>query len=221
MNNPSKELEKYFRVITKAKNWDERYSAVINYFRFIGDTYPLNDIAKSILSSSTRPTIFSNVNKIYGYVVLGESDHNFYIDNGNGISLFHSYMIENIKRVTPPVKEADVKKTIILKRKSKSICLVSEKPLCYTIKGEYAQRFQMVYILFRTETGKSAREIAQDLSKDGTRTEQDNIKKEIGAINEKFKKDLEIKSGLIISTKPGAKNLYFLNRKRFNFEVEK
>lgn len=117
-------------------------------------------------------------------------------------------------------------KTIILHTEegSQRICLAGDIPLCYSMKGESTQRFRIVLILFRTGTNKTIKEIAKFLNKERRNTAtQDILKKEIKKINKNFKSclELEIDDDLIITGKSGSKNVYSLNRKSFNFKIEK
>ncbi len=91
------------------------------------------------------------------------------------------------------------------------------------MKGEEPKRFKLILLLFPTETGKSAREIANFLyHTDGIdKNKQALVKREINNINTLFKKKTRTTEELIISPKNKGKNIYSLNRRQFNFEKEK
>lgn len=223
MNNPLKELEKRFKDFINLKDAHEFFFGFAKYCRFIEDTYPLNNIAHTIFSSSSTPSILINVKKVYESVVNNKKlEPPFFIspEGGSGIFMFHRYMIEGAKRVGLSNKQ---KVFLYTKMGDQKICLAGEKPPCSPFRGEEPQRFRIIHpILFRTETGHSARDIADRLGKEGkNKIAQDNTKKTIRAINEKCRKDLEITDDLITHTEQGGKNIYFLNRERFNFEIKK
>lgn len=120
---------------------------------------------------------------------------------------------------------ASSKQKVVLqaKRGASSVCvIVGEKVKCYATKGASPMRFKIITILLKTESGKSARTIADKLAKDGAnKTVQDNLKKEIRKVNELFKEHCEVPENLILQTRSKGKNVYSLNRDRFVFEVEK
>lgn len=120
--------------------------------------------------------------------------------------------------------EVAIKKSILLhtNKGEQRVCLENEQPPCYPIRGESPQRFKIIHILYQTKNGKTVREIMSLLNKDEpTKAEQNNLKREIKEINKQFKACLDLRDDLIDIGKSGYKNIYFLNRKRFNFNTKK
>lgn len=225
MNNPLEELERLFNAFINLKDPDKFYSGVASYFRYIEDTYPLNGIAHTIFSSHlNRSVAIYNVSSLYQTIVFHKSGLNSSIDpmsvSESGVFSFHRYMVEAAKQAG-----LTNKKTIVLHLKEARVCLLGEEPLCYSIKlmkGELSEMFQIIIRLLKTETGKSAGEIAGYFGKvREDRTTQDNTKKTIIKINKRFQAELGVKEELIVHTKSRGKNVYFLNRERFNFKTEK
>ena len=220
------ELNKRFNDFIKQKDGIRFFLGLTKYFRFIENNYPLNDIARHIFSSTSTPSVVSNIKGLYERVIFNKpiSEGFFGISpeslGGSGLSAFHSLLVENLKKLGFSDKQ---KIFLYTKKGDQRICLAGENHICVSFKGEATKRFKIVHpILFRTETGHSAREIAELLDKDEKdRIVQDNIKKEIKAIDIKCQKELEIKRDLITKTKQGGKNIYFLNRKHFTFEPKK
>ncbi|OHA83723.1 MAG: hypothetical protein A2408_00455 [Candidatus Yonathbacteria bacterium RIFOXYC1_FULL_52_10] len=224
MNNLLQELEKHFSAFIDLENTDDFYTGLVSYFRFIEETYPFNDIAHALFASQSRRIgTLANVNGLYRMIVFGETGIRASISpiskSGSGISTFHTHMIETVNRLWNVEKRKIVLNTT---RGNKSICLVGEVLRCYPMKGDAPERFKIITILFKTETGKSAGEVAEVLRKNGAdKTVQDNIKKEIKKINVLFRGNCEVMEDLVVHTKVKGKNIYSLNRKQFDFETKK
>lgn len=230
MHNPVEKLDKLFKDFIGLKDATRFFYGLTKYFRFIEDTYPLNNIAYSIFSATSSPSILSNIKGLYEHVVFNRSGGNNFAGinpsspGGSGIFMFHSLLIENAKKTGLAIK-----KTIVLHSTAgdQRICLAGNNNLCYAIRGKslkdkLPQRFKIVGILARVRGGKSAREIAELLNKDASsKTIQDNIKKEIMAINKNFREKLEVDDDLIVSDESRVKNIFTLNRNSFNFSIEK
>lgn len=121
-------------------------------------------------------------------------------------------------------KSISSQKTIIISSApdGDKIFLASDTTRCYPFKRKSSQRFRIIDVLFRTKTGKTAREITDFLRKDGSNKDsQQLIKTEIRKINKQFQKETKLKEEIILTDNHGSKNLYFLNRKQFIFEKEK
>lgn len=227
------ELEKRFIAFANAEDFDKFYIGLTNYFRFIAGNHPLNSIAQSLFLSHKSMLGFDNIKSAYEAIVSDGTlgFHGISPIEQTGLRIFHGFMIDGLKRaglikkktiILYMADEDEMKKNDIIGERR--ICLVDDNPLCLSFKGKgkETQKFKIIRILFGVEkTGKSAREIALSLDKNGTPIEQDNIKKAIEEINESFQNLSRVKSDLIIITKIGGKNLYFLNRSRFNFAKEK
>lgn len=227
MNNSLEELEERFNALAKLRapeGYSENYSREFtDYLLFIDETSPLNTIAREIFNNKPFP-IFP----LYQAVKRArqEPGKKIWLELMSEIeslrpfiTTFHMQMVEGAKQIG-----LTSQKRIILhtNKGNKSICLVGEPPRCYSIKGSDPERFKIILILFKTETGKSAREIGDLLKEDGAnKTLQDNIKKEIGKINILFKSNCEVSDKLIVDNRSNGKNIYSLNRKQFIFETEK
>jgi hypothetical protein len=224
MNNPLEELEKRFTEFAKLRDPEEDAMKFVDYLLFIDETPPLNTIARKIFNDrpfSPIPSLYQAVKragqepgkKIWLNLMLEINEIKPFI------STFHMNMAEGAKQVG-----LTKMKRIILhtKKGSKSVCLVGETPHCYSIKRSEPERFKIIFILFKTETGKSAREIGDLLKGNGeSKIVQDNIKKEIEKINILFQNNCEVSDELIVDTKSKGKNIYCLNRKHFIFQTEK
>lgn len=228
MNNDLlQELEKHYTAFLKQKelDGDAHQAGIISYLRFIEETPIFRNIAHSIFSSPSSPSVIRNdVNDFYQISILHKPNSKpghpiWLVSTGTGVALFHRYLVEGAKQFGLTNK----RKIILHKEKNDNrVCLVGDTLLCYPIKREAPERFEIILVLFGTEAGKSAREIASSLwKKDDGKIIQDNIKKEIEKINILFKSYCDVSDDLIVHDKMKSKNIYFLNRKQFAFEVEK
>lgn len=228
MNNELlQELEKHYSAFLKQKELDDDIylTGAISYFRFIEETPIFRSIAHSLLSSPLSPSVIRNdVNDFYQTFILHKPNPKRghptgSVSTGSYITIFHKHMIEGAKQFG-----LTNKRKIILHKENNDnrVCLVGEMLLCYSMKGEAPERFEIVLYLFEAVAGKSAREIANSLWKrEEKKTVQDTIKREIEKVNTLFKKYCHISDDLISCDKLKGKNIYFLNRKEFAFEIEK
>lgn len=222
-DNPLQELDERFKAFVGQQDYDEFYSGVSRYFRFIRDTFPFNQIAQTLFKSNQSSVILDNTNDLYKSFVLNEPDPKYSISpatlSGSGISAFHQRLVSEAKKIGLKNKNL-----VILHNgeTSKSICLTGKTTNCYPIKGRSPKRFEMVYILYKTKTGKSACEIADLLKKNGEdKNVQDKIKKEIVEVNKLFQENCKTSDKLIVHVGIKGKNIYSLNRDQFIFEIKK
>lgn len=224
MENSLNELEKHFDILVVEKQPEKYSQALADYLLFIEETSPFNTIARRM----DKPMIVSALYK--------ELEQLLKKNNGMTPAVL-SYSFWDIEHTRPFVRTfhdriikraidqgLTRKKTIILDEKigNQRICLVGKEPLCYPLKGEETERFKIVLILYRTETGKTAGEIFELLyHKKADKDDQNKIKIAIREINFLFKKDTGSDRDLIPFNKNRGKNVYFLNRKDFNFKKEK
>jgi hypothetical protein len=222
-NNLLQELEEHFNAFINLKDYNQFNTGIVSYFRFIDNKYPLNKVAENLFLSPSSPSILGNINGLYKWFLGGAPRPNISISpmsvQGSGIYIFHNSMIEGAKRLGFRSKGKVILHTAT---NNKSVCLEGEELRCYSLKRDDPKRFKIILILFRTETGKPASEIACLLGKENpTKTEQDNIKKEIKMINTLFQNHCDVSGELIVHTKMKGKNIYSLNRELFIFEKEK
>lgn len=226
-NDLLQEIERHYSAFLKQKELDgDAYqTGAISYFRFIEETPIFRDIAHSLFSSPSSPSVIrNNVNDFYQTLILHKPNSKSGYPTGSGlnssgVAIFHKYLIDGAKQFGL----TDKQRIRLHKEKDNNrICLIGEVLLCYPIKGEAPERFEIVLDLFEAVAGKSAREIANSLWKRGEKkTVQDTIKREIEKVNTLFKKYCHIPNDLISCDKLKGKNIYFLNRKEFSFEIEK
>lgn len=207
-----KEFDEYYHALKNSK--DPYFSDAFKYFNFIKDknNYPLYDIARSILSSPpSKLGVMINVKSAYENNVFSSPSGTL------GISMFHSLMVKNAKRLGITKNEV-----VTIHTEDNRVCrLIDKEPVCYPIKRKESERFKIIILLFDAETGKSAREIAERLKYKTDSVTQGNIKKEIIKINEMFQNNCNTSEELISHTTQHGKNVYFLNRKDFLFRKEK
>lgn len=224
MNNLLEELESYFKSFINDKAERSFHNGLISYLQFIEDTVPFHEIAHKILFPRPEMIVLSPIKDFYRATILRDGQNIVFpitpntID-GSGLFLFHKMLNEGAGKVGLSRRQEVILQTA---ENDKKICLSGKPMKCYSFKRENPQRFLIVIALLKTESGKSAREIANALNKDGAnKIVQDNIKKEIGNINKLFKEHAAVKDNLISKVESGGKNIYFLNRDRFSFSKEK
>lgn len=226
-NNAIQELERRYNAFLEQKelDGDANQTGAIAYFRFIEDTPVLRNIATSLFSTpSSKSVTWHEANELFQIYVLHKSISELghptnLVSTNSGVNRFHRYIVNGAKQFGL----TDKRKVILHKESGDNrICLAGETLLCYPMKGEKPERFDIVLGLFKAEAGKSAREIAEFLwKKEKGKVVQDNIKKEIEKINTLFAKHCHASDDLILHDKLKGKNIYFLNKKQFVFEVKR
>lgn len=220
-NNLIKELNIYFNVFAKEKDFDKFHRNLSEYFNFIENTYPLKEITRNLFASTnTFSTVRYKVNDLYDLYVFNKRDEGVSISPksfaGSGMNIFHKLLLNELKKAGYDDKETV---TINDGGNSKKVCLGDS---CYLIKGKDPQRFKIITILFKTKTGKTASEIAELLNKNSkNKTVQDGVKKEIDRLNILFLTNCKTTEKIIVDVSNRGKNVYSLNREYYNFEKEK
>ena len=105
-DNLLQELEKHFDDFINLKDPDKFYSGLRSYFRFIEDTFPFNNIAHTLFSSRSTPSLLrSNTSALYESLVFNKPN-NFTINpidpmsiKASQLSSFHSYMKDGFSRL--------------------------------------------------------------------------------------------------------------------------
>lgn len=226
------ELERRYNAFLDQKeiDGDACQTGAISYFRFIEETPILRNIATSVFSVPLSPSVtWHEANDLFQTYILHKP---ISFERGNsvrsmitssGIRHFHRYMVDGVKQFGLSNGLSNKQKILLHKESGNNrICSVGKTLHCYSIKGEAPKRFDIVLELFKGGVGRSAREIAAFLHKDEEdKTVQDNIKKEIRKINALFKVYCDVSDDLILHERSKGKNIYFLNREQFSFEVER
>ena len=237
MKNQLDELDEHFATLIKEKDREKFFRAVCEYLLYISDTSPLNSIARGALSGGMErlykalqkaaKEVGNPTDKIWGDVVRQatgkasayEAPASFWDTDTLRpfVRAFHWRMVEGAF-----ANGLTRKRTIVFHTTDTSICMLGDEAKCYSIRGGNPQRFKIILILLRTQTGKSAREIARLLYKPSEKKSvQDNLKEEIADINKIFKNNLDVEDELIVRIVQSGKNIYSLNRERFYFRKEK
>jgi len=217
MTDPLKELERRFNKILEPEDESrEPYTlpkapqAIKEYLLFVEETSPFNTIAREMREKypSTSTMLLEKIRT----GAVGVVDMSMARPFARSL---HLHLVEELKKQIRAGR-----KGLVFYEKGGRVCLVGNETRCYPTRAEAPQRFEIVKILLRTRSGKSASEIAQMLGKNlaqKNKSVQDNIKDDIDAINEKFMEKTDTDKKLILCSRPGKRNIYVLNREDFSW----
>ncbi len=228
MDNSLKKLNKLFDEVINEKDYDKFFSAITRYFRFIKDTYPLNGIADTLFSSSSAGILIKNIGKLYNVIINHQQfDASVAIDphtvKGSGLISFHTELVNNLnKQITPNGKNMFERNVIFHKEEQNNSVYLSENPSSrYSMKGKNPQRFEILIALLKSKNGMSVSSLAESLWKENKgKTTQQTLKQEIEEINGNFQKKCKVTKDLISTDKSAVKNIYYLNKKEYNFLLD-
>lgn len=231
------ELNERFETLAQTKDPEQYFFNLAEYIRFVQDVPSLTLIARRAFAGGRLPIIGnlyktlqrawleddSPVKTMWGDVnrhVLGKTVKyelpgitlDMRLPRAQ-VRIFHAELLNGFTHTL--LKEKIV---IIIRKKEQAICSAGDATKCYVIKGE--KRFKIVLALLSAKSA-SARQLAKTVGNKETRASQENMKNEIGKINELFQYNLHTEYDLIISRLYRGKNIYALNEKIFSFRTEK
>lgn len=228
MDDLIKKLNKLFDEIINEKDYDKFFSALTRYFNFIKDNYPLDQITSTIFSASSSGILIKSIGKLY-YTIINHQPldvsvaiNPFFLE-GSGLRSFHNKLVENFNKTKvsekKSKKEVFERDVIFHKEEDNNSVFLRENPSKrYLMKGKKPQRFEILIALLNSKNGMSASSLAKKLNKkDDGKITQDILKREIEKINKNFIDECEGSKVLISKGKSKTKNIYYLNKKEYDF----